>query len=145
MNESGASVEPQPEFAKLLDIYPGISEDGQGSATMTVRQHHLQDSGVVQGGLIVTLADYAFFRAAKTRLKAGQRTVTVELKVNFIAPANRGELLAKARVISSGRRIIVVEGEVTDDQQTLIARGLSTYLVVQPRDGGRADRGGDPS
>ena len=133
MSNSGPNVEPQPGFAKLLDIYPGVSKDGNGSATMTIRQHHLQDSGVVQGGLIVTLADYAFFRAAKTKLRPGQRTVTVELKINFIASANRGELTANATVVSAGGRIIVVEGEVVDDQQTLIARGLSTYMVIQPR------------
>ena len=118
-------------FAALLNIRPGLSADGVGSGTMAIRKEHLQTEGVVQGGLIVTLADYALYRAAKSTLNPDQSNVTVELKVNFIAPAKDGELTATARIISSGRRIIVGEVEVTDERQILIARGLGTNLVVQ--------------
>ncbi len=120
-----------PAFAEYLDMHPGISADDVGSATMNIQDHHLQESGVVQGGLVATLADYALYRAVKTRLDPGQRSVTVELKLNFIAPAKDGKLTATARVVSAGRRIIVADVDVTDAQQKLIARGLSTYLVLQ--------------
>ena len=120
-----------PAFAEYLDMRPGISADDVGSATMTIQDHHLQESGNVQGGLIATLADYALYRAVKTRLSPGQTGVTVELKLNFIAPAKDGKLTATARVVSAGRRIIVADVDVTDAQQKLIARGLSTYLVSQ--------------
>ena len=86
---------------------------------------------MVQGGLIVTLADHALYLAGRTCLRPGQGSTTVELKVNFIAPAKDGELTATARVISGGRRIIVAEVEVTNDRQVLIARGLATSLVLQ--------------
>ena len=118
-------------FAALLNIRPGLSADGVGSGTMAIRKEHLQTEGVVQGGLIVTLVDYALYRAAKSTLNPDQSNVTVELKVNFIAPAKDGELTATARIISSGHRIIVGEVEVTDERQILIARGLGTNLVVQ--------------
>ena len=98
---------------------------------MTIRDEHLQEAAVVQGGLIVTLADHALYLAGKTCLSPGQRSTTVELKVNFIAPAKDGELTATARVISGGRRIIVAEVEVTNDRQVLIARGLGTSLVLK--------------
>lgn len=100
---------------------------------MPIRDHHLQDSGNVQGGIIVTLADYAFYLAVKSRLSPGQSTVTVELKVNFIAGAREGELTATARVVSGGRRIFVVEGDVSDSNGVIVARGLSTYLVSEAR------------
>ena len=100
---------------------------------MPIREHHLQDSGNVQGGLIVTLADYSYYLAVKSRLSPGQSTVTVELKVNFTAGAREGELTATAKIVSGGRRIIVVEGEVSDGNGVLIARGLSTYLVSEAR------------
>ncbi len=132
-DNSGLDSDAQPSFARLLGIFPGESTGGLGTASMKIQEHHLQDSGVVQGGLITTLVDYAFYRAVKSGLRPGERSVTVELKVNFIAPAANGELTATARVVSSGRRVVVVEGEVTDEQQTLIAKGLSTYLVIQPR------------
>ena len=118
-----------PPFAAHLGMYAGISADGVGTVRMPIRDHHLQDSGYVQGGLIVTLADYAFYLAVKSRLSPGQKTVTVELKVNFIAGAKDGELTATAKVVSGGRRIFVVEGDVSDSKGVIIARGLSTYLV----------------
>ena len=135
MGEKEPQTGPESEvpFAVLLGIRPGFSEDGVGNATMIIRDDHLQESGVVQGGLVVTLADYAIYLAVKSKLEAGQNSVTVELKVNFIAPAKQGELSATARLVSRGRRVIVAEVEVTDNQQTLIARGLGTYLVVQRR------------
>ena len=129
LKDTNGGLNGAPPFAALLGIYAGISADGVGTARMPIRVHHLQGSGYVQGGLIVTLADYAFYLAVKSRLSPGQKTVTVELKVNFIAGANEGELTATAKVVSGGRRIFVVEGDVSDSKGVIIARGLSTYLV----------------
>jgi uncharacterized protein (TIGR00369 family) len=126
-------VEYEAPFAELLDMRAGQSADGVGSASMPVHDNHRQSAGVVQGGLIVTLADYALHRAVSSLLGPGQQAVTVELKVNFIAPARDGNLTATARVISEGRRIMVGDVEVTDQRSTVIARGLGTYLVRQGR------------
>ena len=130
---SNDSLNGAPPFAAHLGMYSGISANGVGTVRMPIQDHHLQDSGYVQGGLIVTLADYAFYQAVKSRLSPGQRTVTVELKVNFIAGAKEGELTAKAKVVSEGRRIFVVEGEVSDSNGVMVARGLSTYLITDTR------------
>ena len=132
MSSEGQSQasEYEPPVALLLGIRSVLSADGVGSATMTIRPEHLQEAGAVQGGLIVALADHALYLAGKTCLNPGQGSTTVELKVNFISPAKKGELTATARVVSGGRRIIVAEVEVTSDQQKLIARGLGTSLVL---------------
>lgn len=124
-------IEYEAPFAELLDMRPGESANGVGSAFMPVHDHHRQRAGVVQGGLIVTLADYAIYRAVGSLLGPGQQAVTVELKVNFIAPARHGNLTATARVISGGHRIMVADVEVTDQHNDLVARGLGTYLVRQ--------------
>ena len=121
--------EYESPFAQLLGMrhHPTVNEIGL--ATMTIQDKHRQAAGVVQGGIIVTLADYAFHRAVQTRLRPGQTAVTVELKVNFIAPARDGELRAAARVVSAGRRIIVCDVDVIGAEGKLIARCLGTYLV----------------
>ena len=126
-----SQLQYEAPFAALLDMRPGLSADGVGTTSMTIQDKHRQAAGVVQGGIIVTLADYAFFRAVRSVLDPGQGAVTVELKLNFIAPAREGELTATARIVSGGRRIIVGDMEVIDDRKTLIARGLGTYLIVQ--------------
>ena len=118
-------------FARLLEMRPGPLEDRRGSALMEIKEMHLQNAGAVQGGIIVTLADYALHRAVRSLIKPNQIAVTVELKLNFIAPARNGELTATANVISQGRRLMVGEMEVTDQDQTLIARGLGTYMLIR--------------
>ncbi len=100
---------------------------------MVVQHQHLQRAGVVQGGLIVTLADNALFLAVQSRLDPDEANVTVELKMNFIAPAKDGELTATARVISLGGRIVVASMEVTDQNDTIIATGLGTCMRIRPR------------
>ena len=61
-------------FAQLLGMRPGIASDGCGSAFMKIQDKHRQAAGAVQGGLIVTLADYA-----------GQ-TILVNLWATWCAP-----------------------------------------------------------
>ena len=120
-------------FAELLGIRPGISEDGVGTAFMTVEDKHRQGAGVVQGGLLVALADYAFFRSCRSLLREGEHAVTIELKLNFIAPAKDGELTARSTIKSRGGRIIVGDMEIHGADGQLIATGIGTYMTVYDR------------
>ena len=120
-------------FAALLGIRPGESADGVGTAFMTVADKHRQRAGAVQGGILVALADYAFFRACRSVLKEGEHAVTIELKLNFIAPAIDGELTARSSIKSRGGRIIVGDMEITGPDDRLIATGVGTYMTVYDR------------
>ena len=87
-------------------------------------------AGQVHGGLIAVLADTAMFRAVRSMLGPGQRTTTVELKVNFLDNTNSGRLTATAKVVSSDGRLMVGDIEIKDDDDRLIAQGLGTFLVI---------------
>ena len=71
-DDAQSQIEYDAPFAKLLDMRPGLSTGGVGTAIMTVQDKHRQAAGVVQGGIIVTLADYAFFRAVRSILQPGR-------------------------------------------------------------------------
>ncbi len=120
-------------FSELLDMRVRDPDDGTSEVIMPIKPGHLQQAGRVQGGIVVALADYAMFRAIKALLKPGEATTTIELKVNFLAAAEKGELNATAKIISPGRRLMVGEMEVRDQDGKLIAQGLGTYMVLQPR------------
>lgn len=128
---TGEEVRRAP-FADLLDMRPGISKDGVGTAFMNIQDMHHQNAGFVQGGIIVALADMAFHRAVSSVSQPGQSAVTIELKMNFISPAKDGKLTAIARLLSQGRRIVVGEMDVTGEDQTLIAHGLGTFMLLRP-------------
>ena len=120
-------------FAELLDMRVRDPDDGSSVVVMPIKPGHLQQAGRVQGGIVVALADYAMYRAIKHLLKPGEATTTIEIKVNFLAAADKGELTATAKIISPGRRLMVGEMEVKDQDGKLIAQGLGTYMVLQSR------------
>jgi|TARA_B100000749_G_scaffold268099_1_gene245619 acyl-CoA thioesterase len=120
-------------FAELLDMRVSDPDDGSSVVVMPINARHLQQAGRVQGGIVVALADYAMYRAIKALLKPGEGTTTIEIKVNFLAAAQKGELTATAKIISPGHRLMVGEMEVKDQDGKLIAQGLGTYMVLQPR------------
>lgn len=133
MSQPGSAETQDGPFAEMLGIRPGESTDGVGTAFMTVADRHRQRAGVVQGGILVALADYAFFRACRSTLKEGEHAVTIELKLNFIAPARDGELTARSSIKSRGGRIIVGDMEITGEDGQLIATGIGTYMTVYDR------------
>ena len=120
-------------FAELLDMRVTDPDDGSSVVVMPINPGHLQGAGKVQGGIVVALADYAMYRAITPLLKPGEATTTIEIKANLLAPAEKGELTATAKIISAGRQVMVGEMEVKDQDGRLIAQGLGTYLVLKPR------------
>lgn len=129
---------PQPyepaSFAEMLGVEDVASGEGWARVRMPIRPRHLQSAGRnVQGGIIVTLADLALARAIHTLLPPHQGAVTVELKVNFIAPVSQGELIAEGRITHKGGTLAVGDMTVTDGNGTLIAKGLGTWMILQPQ------------
>jgi len=116
-------------FAAHLGIKALECHDGTGRSTMTVKEDLLQRGGVVQGGIVVALADHSMYLAVRSVMEEGDTTVTIELKVNFIAGAKDGELFAESHIVSRGNRIIVGDMRVEDDRGNLIARGMATFMV----------------
>ena len=117
-------------FLKFVGVEIGLSDGGTGQVTLHVQPHHLQAAGQVHGGLIAVLADTAMFRAVRSLLGPGQRTTTIELKVNFLESTNSGLLTSTARVVSNNDRLMVGDIEITADDGRLIAQGLGTFLVI---------------
>ena len=116
-------------FLRHVGVDMGLSDNGTGRVSLAVQPHHLQAAGQVHGGLIAVLADTAMFRAVRSLLRRGERTTTIELKVNFLENTNSGLLTATAHVISTAERMMVGEIQVTADDGRLIAQGQGTFLV----------------
>lgn len=117
-------------FLRFVGIEQELSEGGVGSVSLSIQPHHLQAAGQVHGGLIAALVDTAFFRAVRSTLTPGQRTTTVELKVNFLESTSSGRLTSTARVSRSNERLVVGDVEVVSDDGRLVAQGLGTFLVL---------------
>jgi acyl-CoA thioesterase len=92
--------------------------DGHARASLEVRPEHLNGVGVVQGGAVFTLADFAFAAAVNSH---GTVAVAVQASVSFLAATRSGTLVAEAREISRTARLASCEVRVTDGEGRLVA------------------------
>ena len=110
-----------------------IAEKGDGTARlrMDAGDGHLNDGGIVHGGAIATLADCAMGSAVASALPEGKLFVTVEAKVNFLEAAEKGSIVAEAKVRRVGKSNTVAEAELIQEssgEHVAFATGTFTIL-----------------
>lgn len=72
----------------------------------------LQQQGAGHAGLAFSIGDSAAGYSALTMMPDGAEVMTVEMKINLMAPAVGDRLVAEGRVVRAGRRIVVVAADV---------------------------------
>ena len=77
-----------------------------------ITDRFLNQHNFAHAGIAFTLGDTAGGYAALSHYKAGSNIMTVEFKVNYLAPARGKRLRAVGRVIKPGQRICVVSSEI---------------------------------
>lgn len=102
--------------------------DGSVRLSMTTDESLHNEIGVVHGGMSATLLDGAMGRAVCRTLQEGQVCATVQLSLQFLAPA-QGRVSALARVTKRARTIAFVEGEATRADGVIVARAQGTWAV----------------
>ena len=98
---------------KITRIAPGEAE-----AELPVTPDMMNSRGVVQGGAIMTLADFTFAGASNAM---GHTTVSTGLNINFIRPGTGKKLVANARKIHHGRSTCLYQVDVFNDENKLVA------------------------
>ena len=102
---------------------------GRSSFEMNAAEFRLQPFGVVHGGNIATLIDTATFWACFLSLDSDEDGLTtVDLKLNYLAPARLEALRCTGRLIKAGKTISYAEAEVHTGDNRLIAHGTSTLM-----------------
>jgi uncharacterized protein (TIGR00369 family) len=104
---------------------------GEVDIDLPFRDSLTQQHGYVHGGIITAIADSACGYAALTLLPAGAQVLTVEYKINFLAPARGARFAALGRVIRPGRTITVCRSDVIvadSDTRITIASMLATMI-----------------
>lgn len=104
---------------------------GEAEFEVTVDDPHLRTLGLLHGGVVATLLDTAMGSAANSVAPPDHHVVTVQLGVNFIRAAEKGDsLVATGHVRHQGRKTIVSAGEVTNAKNDLIAMGTATFMIL---------------
>lgn len=101
--------------------------DGQAVCTLTLTPQHRNAKGAVMGGVLFTLADFAFAVAVHSDLLNEQggdvelQWVSSSSTIHFLSPATGVRLTATTRCLKKGHRHSVYEIHITDDNQHSIA------------------------
>ena len=115
--------------ATLVDVKPG-----RVAIRLPKAEHILQQHGFVHGGVIGMIADSACGYSALTLMEAGNTVLTSEYKINFLSPAVGERFVAVGKVIRSGRRTAVVQGDVyavSGETRKHVAIMLTTLMAVE--------------
>jgi len=117
-------------FAKLL----GLDEFDLGDGTATVRlptgPQHANMGGIVHGGALSALLDFALGAAVVTTLQEGEWCATQSFTTDFLRPADPGEaLVARARVDRRGKLAAFPSGEVVNARGDVVARATGVWAI----------------
>ena len=120
--------------AELTELQPGYCE-----IRLRFRPELSQQDGFFHAGIISTVADSAGGYAGYTLMPAHSRVLTVEYKMNLLAPARGEHLIARGQVIKNGRTLVIAKadvGVVRDGTETPCATLLETLISLAPTSSG---------
>jgi uncharacterized protein (TIGR00369 family) len=104
-------------FTHAAGVEVVSAEPGNVELSLARKPELLQFNGYFHGGVVSGLADHAAGAAATTALPPGKIAVTVDLHVNFLAPASGAVIVAKAKALQVGGTICVVSVTVETENQ----------------------------
>ena len=102
-------------------------ELGEVTLALSYRDDLTQQNGFLHAGVGASVVDSACGYAALTVMAPGTNVLSVEFKVNMLAPAKGTEFTATGRVARSGRTLVVVTGELrADGTLVMLMQGTMT-------------------
>lgn len=118
--------------ASLTHVAPG-----EVDIVLPFREDLSQQHGFLHAGITTTIVDTACGYAALTLMPAGAAVLTIEFKVNLLAPGQGERFVARGRVLKPGRTITVSNGEVfavRGGAERLVATMTATNMTIRERD-----------
>ena len=114
--------------ATMVELRPGYC-----ALALAPRPELAQQHGYVHAGIVATLVDSAGGYAGFTGFPDDASVLSVEFKLNLLAPAKGERLLAEGFVVKAGRTLVVTRGEVHAEDaggRTLVAIMQQTLMVM---------------
>lgn len=121
-------------------VFPQVNATGKHFTTLTIDQglvelaldpsdEHIRPGGTVSGPALFTLCDYAAYYVILAHIGEVELTVTTNLNINFLNKPQQGRLICSARILKLGKRLAVVDCQVHDQNQLLVAQASCTYSI----------------
>ena len=104
-------------------------EDGKVVIGIKARPEFLNANGVIAGSIITGALDSALLQAVRTRCAIEDFITTLELKVNFLAPAKGERFRCEAVLIRAGGSTGVATAKVIDGTGNYVAAAMGTIFI----------------
>jgi len=124
------------QVMKLLGARLARLAPGECDIELPFKAELTQQHGYFHGGIIGTIADSAGGYSAFTLMPEDSSVLTVEYKMNLLAPGDGELLIARGRVLKSGRTLVVARIDVVvvkGGRETLCATLLETLMTMHGR------------
>lgn len=121
------------QVMRLLGAEMGALAPGHCEIRLPYRADLTQQNGYFHAGITSTIVDSAGGYAGYTLMPAGSDVLTVEFKLNLLAPADGDLLVAEGQVLKSGRNLVITRGEVyaiRDGKATHCATMQQTLMTM---------------
>ncbi len=122
-------------FNEYIGMEPVDAEAGCIAARIRIQPHHANPTGVVNGGVILSLADNLATGMAGRAYheKTGENAFMVGVDLHAVMLSNQqgGEIRAESRVVRTGRRVTVIRTTVTGDDGAPLAEITTTHVPVR--------------
>jgi uncharacterized protein (TIGR00369 family) len=125
-----AGIQPIP-LGRTLGFEVSSVERGRAVIQMETGPEHYNPMGTLHGGVLCAVADSAMGIAHSSLLDEGEASTTLELKINFLRPVWRSKLRAVGAVANAGRTVSLLECDIFDEKDRLIARASCTCLTLR--------------
>ena len=109
-------------------------DEGEVDIALPFSDRLVQQDGFLHAGVVAGATDSACGYAALTRIDAAADVLTVEFKINLLAPAAGERLVARGRVVRSGRNLTVCRGDavtVRGGREKHVATMTATLIAVR--------------
>jgi uncharacterized protein (TIGR00369 family) len=119
--------------ARLARVAPG-----EVDVELAFRDDLTQQNGFLHAGIVSTILDSACGYAAFTLMPADAGVLSIEFKVNLLAPAVGERVIARGRVVRAGRTISVCTADafaLRDGAERHVSTMTATLMTVLPREG----------
>jgi uncharacterized protein (TIGR00369 family) len=110
-----------------------VKEMGIGCSMVELKigNEHLNPFGGIHGGAYASVIDTAAYWAAYCELEEGVGLISIDLKIDYLAPISSGVITARGRSIKIGRTMCLAEATATDKNGKWLAHGTSKMMITK--------------
>ena len=121
----------QGYYFKHLSMFVKGMGVGYSLVEVDIGDEHLNPFGGLHGGVYASAIDTAAYWAVYCELDEDAGYITIDLKVDYLAPVSSGKMIVKGRRIRVGKTMCLAEATAFDQTDKWLAHGTSKMMVAQ--------------